>query len=103
MIIVLHTGHFGTQYTAELSQKPSGQRIKVVMKAIRKPLSQRGKENFIKDQAITADMIHPNIVRFFGVVDQGNESFNIIIPLAAVASQIVLDFLFILRTTMDRY
>ena len=83
MIIVLHAGHFGTQYTAELSQKPSGQRIKVVMKAVKKPLSQ--KENFIKDQAIIADMIHPNIVRFFGVVDQGNESFNII-PLAAVGA-----------------
>ena len=49
----------------------SGSGVLVAIKTIKKYESSKEKENFLKEMNVMSKLMHPNIVRLFGLVHQG--------------------------------
>ena len=45
--------------------------ISVAVKTIKKYSEPQEVENFLREQAVMADMVHPNVVRLYGLVERG--------------------------------
>ena len=65
--IHVHTGKFGKVYKG--IHRSSG--LPVAIKTIKQYESEKEKENFQKEMIVMSKLIHPNIVRLFGLVQQG--------------------------------
>ena len=64
-------GHFGTVYKAFLKTGTSpGECVKVAVKGI-KHETEKEKNNFIREMSVMSKMLHPNIVRLYGLVLRG--------------------------------
>jgi serine/threonine-protein kinase ULK/ATG1 len=50
----------------------AGSGIEVAIKTIKKYDSQKETESFLKEMSVMSTLIHPNVVRFYGLVQKGN-------------------------------
>ena len=64
----VHIGKFGKVYKGILK----GSRLSVAIKTIKQYESEKERENFQKEMTVMSKLIHPNIVRLFGLVQQGS-------------------------------
>ena len=68
-----HSGQFGKVYKG-LYKKPgdTGAGIQVAIKTIKKYDSKTETESFLKEMSVMSTLIHPNVVRFYGLVQKGS-------------------------------
>jgi len=66
---VLFLGHFGKVYRAKLRHGRST--VDVAVKTIKKYDSEEAREAFLHEQAIMSQLAHPNVVRLYGLVQEG--------------------------------
>lgn len=64
-------GQYGKVFKG-LFKKDEGIGYPVAVKTIKEYESQKEKDNFLKEMNIMSKLIHPNIVRLFGLIKQGN-------------------------------
>ena len=62
-------GQFGKVYKANL--KRDVKEIKVAVKTIQRYTSEKETQDFMHEMSIMADMMHPNIIRLYGLVSKG--------------------------------
>ena len=65
------SGQFGKVYRAML--KKGVEPIQVAVKTAKKSSSSKEKEEFMREMTIMSQMMHPNIVRLYGVVQEGKK------------------------------
>ena len=70
VILHLPTGQFGKVYKATLVQTKS-ENMTVAVKTISKYKSQQETTDFLHEMRVMMDLMHPNIVHIYGIVDQG--------------------------------
>ena len=74
-VFFFHSGQFGKIYKG-LYKKPGDAHIdagiEVAIKTIKKYDSKTEMENFLKEMSVMSMLIHPNVVRFYGLVQKGN-------------------------------
>lgn len=70
-IFHLHVGHFGKIYKG-MYKKPgaSGAGVEVAVKTIKNFDSKVETERFLKEMSMMSNLFHPNIVRFYGLVQR---------------------------------
>ena len=71
----MHTGKFGKVYKG--IHKSSG--LPVAIKTIKQYESEKERESFQKEMIVISKIMHPNIVRLFGLVQQGRSFIRITI------------------------
>ena len=64
------TGNFGKIFKG-FFKRPGDSGLPVAIKTIKRYDTEKEKENFQKEMAMMSKLIHPNIVRLFGLVQQG--------------------------------
>ena len=66
------SGQFGKVYKG-VYRKPgnTGTGIDVAIKTIKKYDSKTETESFLKEMSVMSTLIHPNVVRFYGLVQKG--------------------------------
>ena len=69
------TGRFGDVYSAKLMHGVAP--IQVAVKTAKKSSSSKEKAEFMREMTIMSQMMHPNIVRLYGVVQQGEKKHHI--------------------------
>lgn len=62
-------GQFGKVYKAVL--KSGVEPVQVAVKTAKKSSTEKEKEEFMREMTIMSQMVHPNIVRLYGVVQEG--------------------------------
>lgn len=71
MICVWLLGQYGTVYKGLYYKNPESPGYPVAIKAIKRYESERERAEFLKEMNMMANLLHPNIVRLFGIVQQG--------------------------------
>ena len=62
-------GQFGEISTAELQHR--GSTIKVCINTVKTPSDKEHRKKFFLQQATLAEIMHPNIARYFSILDEG--------------------------------
>lgn len=63
------TGQFGKVYRAKLNQGMVS--VDVAVKTIKRYESDHERAEFLREQGMMSQMAHPNVVRLYGLVQQG--------------------------------
>ena len=63
-------GQFGKIFKG-IYKRSEGEGLPVAIKTIKKYESEKERQSFQKRMAVMAKLIHPNIVRLFGLIKQG--------------------------------
>ena len=66
----LHTGQFGKVYKATLVRARS-ENMTVAVKTIKKYKSEEETSDFLHEMGVMMDLMHPNIIHLYGIVQQG--------------------------------
>ena len=66
----LHKGQYGEVYKAEYV-KGTKSNLTVAVKAIKKYQSQKAHDDFLEEMDILSQFVHPNIIKLYGLVQQG--------------------------------
>lgn len=74
-------GQFGTVYKANL--KRDVKEIEVAVKTIQQYTSEKETQDFMHEMSIMADMMHPNIIRLYGLVSKGQSATRLITLVAS--------------------
>ena len=61
-------GQFGKVYKANMKV---GTEVKVAVKTIRRYTSEKETQDFMREMSTMANMMHPNIIRLYGLVTKG--------------------------------
>lgn len=69
MCLFEYTGQFGKVFKASLQQGMES--ILVAVKTTKKTSSEAEKASFMREMAIMSEMMHPNIVRLYGLIQDG--------------------------------
>ena len=64
-------GQFGKIYKATYAQDVS--EMTVAVKKIKKYESDQETNDFLHEMRITMDLMHPNIIHLYGIVDEGSQ------------------------------
>ena len=68
-------GHYGQVYKAEYTKETTtGRKLTVAVKTIKKYQSQKAHDDFLKEMSIMSKFVHPNVIKLYGLVQQGNNS-----------------------------
>ena len=71
--VFFYSGQYGKVYKATYKRAGgSGAGVTVAIKTIKKYESNKEMDNFLKEMNVMSKLLHPNIVRLFGIVQQGN-------------------------------
>ena len=71
-------GHYGQVFKAEYNKETgTGRTITVAVKTLKKYQSQKAHDDFLKEMSITAQFAHPNVIKLFGLVQQGSCNYSI--------------------------
>ena len=65
-----YVGQYGKVYKG-LYRKSEGPGLPVAVKTIKQYESEKEKDEFLKEMNVMSKLMHPNIVRLFGLVQQG--------------------------------
>ena len=69
---MLGSGHFGTVHKGEWAQaSEGGKKIEVAVKTLKEEAGEGDKIKFLQEAAIMGQFFHPNVVRLYGVVTEG--------------------------------
>jgi serine/threonine protein kinase len=63
-------GQYGKVFKG-IYKRSEGPGYPIAVKTIRKYESEKEKDNFFKEMNVMSKLMHPNIVRLFGIVQQG--------------------------------
>ena len=63
-------GQYGEVYKAEYA-KGTKSNLTVAVKVIKKYQSQKALDDFLKEMDIMSQFVHPNIIKLYGLVQQG--------------------------------
>ena len=74
MCVYSNTGEFGKVFKASLKQGVES--ILVAVQTTKKPSSEAEKASFMREMTIMSKMMHPNIVRLYGLVQDGETIYN---------------------------
>ena len=66
----LRTGQFGKVYKATLVRARS-ENMTVAVKTIKKYKSEQETSDFLHEMGVMMDLMHPNIIHLYGIVQQG--------------------------------
>ena len=68
-----YVGQYGKVYKGTYRRAGgSSAGVEVAIKTIKKYESNKEMDNFLKEMNVMSKLLHPNIVRLFGIVQQGN-------------------------------
>lgn len=70
-VLLLCAGQFGEVYKATYTPSGEGQPVSVAVKTIKSKSSEREVAGLMKEMAVMYSMMHPNIVRLYGMVSEG--------------------------------
>ena len=65
-----HTGQFGKVYKATLVRSESEKMI-VAVKTIKRYESEQETSDFYREMEAMTNLVHPNIIHLYGIVEQG--------------------------------
>ena len=69
-VSIYSIGQYGEVYKAEYA-KGTRSNLTVAVKAIKKYQSQRAHDDFLREMDSMSQFVHPNIVKLYGIVQQG--------------------------------
>ena len=64
-------GQFGKVHQGEWWRRTSGNRVKVAVKMLKEGAGDEDKVKFLQEAAIMGQFSHPNVVKLYGVVTDG--------------------------------
>ena len=64
------TGHFGEVFKGTY-RKGTGKCVTVAVKTIKKYQSEKETSDFLREMGIMSQLLHPNVIKLFGLVQQG--------------------------------
>ena len=67
---ILNIGQYGEVYKADYARENKSN-LTVAVKAIKNYQSQKARDDFLKEMDIMSKFAHPNIVKLYGLVQQG--------------------------------
>ena len=69
----LGSGQFGTVHKGEwaASEEEGGKKIEVAIKTLKEGASKEDKVKFLQEAAIMGQFRHPNVIKLYGVVIEG--------------------------------
>ena len=70
LFLTTHVGHYGQVFKAQYTKGSST--ITVAVKTIKKYQSQKDHDDFLKEMSIMSKFVHPNVIKLYGLVQQGN-------------------------------
>ena len=73
--VIIPSGQYGEVFRATLHKGTPGE-VLVAVKTTKKNSSEKEKDDFAKEMAVMSTLLHPNIVRFYGVVHRGKWVLN---------------------------
>ena len=65
------SGQFGTVHKGEWLASEGGERIEVAVKTLKEGASEEDKVKFLQEAAIMGQFSHPNVIKLYGVVAEG--------------------------------
>eukprot|EP00731_Ephydatia_muelleri_P032043 Em0023g550a len=71
-------GQFGEVFRATLHKGTPGE-VLVAVKTTKKNSSEKDKADFLKEMTVMSTLLHPNIVRLYGLVNENQESSSIVL------------------------
>ena len=73
ILYIYYIGQYGKVFHGffKRSAGPGGSGTPVAIKTIKQYESEKERDNFLKEMNVMAKLMHPNIVRLFGLVQQG--------------------------------
>ena len=72
-VLLIGVGQFGKIFKG-VYKRAGGSELPVAIKTIKQYESERERDSFQKEMTVMSKLVHPNIVRLFGLVQQGNSS-----------------------------
>ena len=69
MIVSPTSGQFGEVFRATLHKGTPGE-VLVAVKTTKKNSSEKDKADFLKEMTVMSTLLHPNIIRFYGLVNE---------------------------------
>ena len=67
----LGAGQFGTVHKGEWIASEGGEKIEVAVKTLKEGAGEGDKVKFLQEAAIMGQFSHPNVVKLYGVVTEG--------------------------------
>ena len=67
-------GRFGEIHHAKLKRQNST--VEVAVKTLKKIDDKKQRSDFLKEQSIMSELMHPNIVRFYGITNDGKHTIH---------------------------
>ena len=71
MKALLGSGQFGTVHKGEWMASEGGEKIEVAVKTLKEGASEEDKVKFLQEAAIMGQFSHPNVVKLYGIVIDG--------------------------------
>ena len=68
---MLGSGQFGTVHKGEWVAREGGEKIEVAVKKLKEGAGEQDKVKFLQEAAIMGQFSHPNVVKLYGVVTEG--------------------------------
>ena len=67
-------GQFGKVYSANYTPKEysNGDSVKVAVKTSKSGLSEQQKKDMLREIAVMSNLMHPNIVKFYGIFEKND-------------------------------
>ena len=68
---MLGSGQFGTVHKGEWVASEGGEKIEVAVKTLKERASEEDRVKFLQEAAIMGQFSHPNVVKLYGIVIEG--------------------------------